>query len=115
IATTCGACAINGGAATRTVRRCSAHRPGVGDGVASDTATVSGNTRKGVGHDAAAYRGTVRIGVLGAARIVKTALLVPSHAIEGVEVTAIAARDRDRAAAYASRRGIPRMPASYQG
>ena len=46
-----------------------------------------------------ASRRTLRIGVLGAARIVKTALLVPSHAVEGVEVTAIAARDRDRAAA----------------
>ena len=57
---------------------------------------------------------TVRIGVLGAARIVKTALLVPSHAAEGVEVTAIAARDRDRAAAYASRRAIPRVHASYR-
>jgi predicted dehydrogenase len=62
----------------------------------------------------AASRRTVRIGVLGAARIVKTALLVPSRAIEGVEVIAIAARDRDRAAAYASRRGIPRVHASYR-
>lgn len=39
----------------------------------------------------------VRIGVLGAARIVKDALLTPSHGMPGVEVTAIAAREPARA------------------
>jgi predicted dehydrogenase len=75
---------------------------------------MSANRGNVVRHDDRGEQRTVRIGVLGAARIVKTALLVPSRAIEGVEVIAIAARDRDRAAAYASRRGIPRVHASYR-
>ena len=57
--------------------------------------------------------GTLRIGVLGAARINTTALIAPARRTEGVEVTAIAARDRDRAAAYARRRGIPVVHESY--
>ncbi|WP_404434652.1 Gfo/Idh/MocA family oxidoreductase [Microbacterium lacus] len=55
----------------------------------------------------------MRVGVLGAARIVKAALLEPSRGIAGVEVTAIAARDRDRAVAGAERGGIPRVHGSY--
>ena len=51
----------------------------------------------------------VRIGVLGAARIVKDALLTPSHRMPGLEVTAIAARDPARASAYAARSGIRRV------
>src|SRR4051812_23349375 len=55
----------------------------------------------------------VRIGVLGAARIVKSALLVPARSTSGVEVTAIAARSEDRARAYARTHGIRRVHASY--
>jgi predicted dehydrogenase len=55
----------------------------------------------------------LRIGVLGAARIVPTALLVPARSVPEVVVTAIAARDPHRARAYAARHGIPRALASY--
>jgi predicted dehydrogenase len=55
----------------------------------------------------------LRIGVLGAARIVPTALLTPARSVPEVVVTAIAARDSNRARAYAARHGIPRALASY--
>ena len=55
----------------------------------------------------------LRIGVLGAARIVPTALLTPARSVPEVVVTAIAARDPNRARAYAARHGIPRALASY--
>src|SRR3712207_2362263 len=55
----------------------------------------------------------VRIGVLGAARIVRMALLGPSRRVAGVEVVALAARDPARAAAYAERNGIPRVHRTY--
>lgn len=41
----------------------------------------------------------LRVGVLGAARILDDALLTPAREVTGVEVAAIAARDRARAAA----------------
>lgn len=56
----------------------------------------------------------VRVGVLGAARIVKDALLTPSRGMAGVEVTAIAARDTARAIAYAQRNGIRQVHDSYE-
>jgi predicted dehydrogenase len=43
----------------------------------------------------------LRIGVLGTARISTTALLEPAASVPEVTVTAVAARDRSRAAAYA--------------
>jgi predicted dehydrogenase len=55
----------------------------------------------------------LRIGVLGAARIVGTALVTPARAVPEVQVAAIAARDPDRARAYAARHGITRALASY--
>ena len=55
----------------------------------------------------------LRIGVLGAARIVPTALLTPARSVPEVVITAIAARDPNRARAYAARHGIPRALASY--
>jgi predicted dehydrogenase len=39
----------------------------------------------------------VRIGVLGSARIAPAALMKPAQVVEGVEVGAVAARDRRRA------------------
>src|SRR4051794_28087816 len=57
--------------------------------------------------------GPLRIGVLGAARITNQALLKPAHREADVEVTAVAARDRGRAEAYAAKRGIPRVLDSY--
>ena len=56
----------------------------------------------------------MRIGVLGAARITDGALLAPAGRIDGVEVAAIAARDPERAALYATRHGIRRVHESYQ-
>src|SRR5829696_808835 len=56
----------------------------------------------------------VRIGVLGAARIVDGALLKPSREIDGVAVTAIAARDRSRAADFARRHGLATVNESYE-
>lgn len=57
---------------------------------------------------------TLRIGVLGAAHITSGALLSPARRVEGVEVSAIAARDPERAATYARRRGIPTVHGTYQ-
>lgn len=56
----------------------------------------------------------VRIGVLGAARIVKDALLAPARQVDGVHVAAIAARDPHRARAYANEHGVPRVHSSYE-
>ncbi|BDZ64686.1 Gfo/Idh/MocA family protein [Agromyces mangrovi Wang et al. 2018] len=56
----------------------------------------------------------VRIGVLGAARIVRSALLEPARGVDGVRVAAVAARDRSRAEAYAAERGIATVHGSYE-
>jgi predicted dehydrogenase len=56
----------------------------------------------------------LKIGVLGAARISRDALIKPAADVEGVEVVAIAARDRDRASEAASKHGIPRVSDSYE-
>jgi hypothetical protein len=56
----------------------------------------------------------IRIGVLGAARIAPPAIIRPARAIDGVQVTAIAARDRTRADAFAQKQGVPRVFDSYQ-
>jgi len=55
----------------------------------------------------------LRIGVLGAARIAPAALLKPAAAVDGVEVVAVAARSRDRAAKLAGRFGVPKALGSY--
>ena len=55
----------------------------------------------------------LRIGVLGAARIVPTALVAPARNVPEVTVAAVAARDTARAAAFAKRHGIARVLASY--
>jgi predicted dehydrogenase len=57
--------------------------------------------------------GLVRIGVLGSARIAPAALMKPSRAVDGVEVGAVAARDRRRAEAFAARYGVPTVHDSY--
>ena len=56
---------------------------------------------------------TVRIGVLGAARINRGALFGPAGRTVGVEVWAIAARDPERARVAARRSGIPIVHPSY--
>jgi predicted dehydrogenase len=55
----------------------------------------------------------MRIGVLGAARITPTALIKPARIIDGVEIAAVAARDRRRAEAFAARWGVPAVHDSY--
>ena len=54
-----------------------------------------------------------RIGVLGAAAIVPTALTNPARSVPESQVVAIAARDPKRAEAFARRHHIPRVHRSY--
>jgi predicted dehydrogenase len=56
----------------------------------------------------------IRIGCLGAARIAPAALIKPARKLEGVEVSAVAARDPARGEAFASKHGIPRVYGSYK-
>jgi predicted dehydrogenase len=55
----------------------------------------------------------LRIGVLGAARITPPALVKPARIVDEVTVKAIAARDVDRARAFAAKYQIPDLHASY--
>ena len=55
----------------------------------------------------------LRIGVLGAARITPAALISPARRVPEVEVTAVAARDPERARAFARKHGIPRVLPDY--
>jgi Predicted dehydrogenases and related proteins len=55
----------------------------------------------------------LRIGTLGAARITPPALIKPARLVGGVEVVAVAARDRGRAEKFAGKHGIPRVFDSY--
>jgi predicted dehydrogenase len=55
----------------------------------------------------------LRIGVLGAAPIVKMALLTPASATPAVVVQAVAARQLSRAQRFAARFGIPQAYGSY--
>ena len=57
---------------------------------------------------------TLRIGTLGAARITPTALVRPARQVDGVEVVAVAARDRARAEAFAKKHRIPRVHDDYE-
>jgi predicted dehydrogenase len=56
----------------------------------------------------------MRIGVLGAARIAPAALIKPARSVGEVEVAAVAARDRVKAAAFAEKHGIPVVHSSYE-
>lgn len=57
---------------------------------------------------------TLRIGTLGAARITPQALIKSATRVDGVEVVAIAARDRARAEKFAAKRNIPKIHDSYE-
>jgi len=57
---------------------------------------------------------TVRIGILGAARIAPNAIVKPARAVDGAEVVAVAARDRAKADAFAAKHGIARTHGSYE-
>jgi predicted dehydrogenase len=56
----------------------------------------------------------IRIGVLGAARIAPTALIGPARTNRDVEVTAVAARNTERARQFAARQGIGVVHESYE-
>ena len=56
---------------------------------------------------------SLRIGILGAARVATYAMIAPAREVEGVEVAAVAARDPERARAYAAEHGIPATCANY--
>lgn len=56
----------------------------------------------------------LRFGVLGTARITPHALLRPAKKLTEVEVTAVASRRADAAAAYAKKHDIPRVHTSYE-
>ncbi|MBB1153815.1 Gfo/Idh/MocA family oxidoreductase [Amycolatopsis sp. DR6-1] len=56
----------------------------------------------------------MRIGVLGAARVVKQALTDPAKSAPEITVAAIAARDPARARERAARLGIPKVHESYE-
>jgi len=55
----------------------------------------------------------VRIGLLGASQIAPLAVIAPAAKRADVEVVAVAARDRERAAAFAKEHGIGRVAAGY--
>jgi predicted dehydrogenase len=56
----------------------------------------------------------IRFGILGAAKIVPTALTEPAGKVPEAEVAAIAARDPKRAREFAKANRIPRVLASYE-
>lgn len=56
----------------------------------------------------------LRIGVLGAAQITPSALIGPARRVDSVEVVAVAARDPQRAEAFAKRHRIGRVHPSYE-
>lgn len=55
----------------------------------------------------------LRIGLLGASRIAVPAVIAPAAARADVEVRAVAARDPERARAYAAEHGIPHVAPDY--
>lgn len=55
----------------------------------------------------------LRIGLIGASRVATYAVIAASREVEGVAVTAVAARDPARAAAYASEHGIATVHRDY--
>ena len=56
---------------------------------------------------------TVRIGILGAARIAPSAVIKPAGNVSGATIGAIAARDRGRAQAFATKHVIPKVHDTY--
>lgn len=56
---------------------------------------------------------TIRIGLLGASKISRGAIISPAAGIEGVEVTCVAARQPDRAKAFAREHGIAHVEPDY--
>ena len=57
---------------------------------------------------------TVRIGILGAARIAPSAVIKPARNVDEAMIGAVAARDRTRADAFAAKHGVPKVRDSYE-
>ena len=55
----------------------------------------------------------VRLGILGAARIAPSAVIGPARKLPQVTIAAVAARNPQRAKAFADKHHIPRVFASY--
>lgn len=55
----------------------------------------------------------LRLGILGAARIAPSAIVAPAHAT-GARLVAVAARDTERAKAFAGEHGVERVLSSYE-
>ena len=64
-------------------------------------------------HDERACKYMIRMGLLGASRVSRYAVIEPAAIIEGLWVSAVAARDAVRAASFAETNGIPRVQADY--
>jgi predicted dehydrogenase len=58
--------------------------------------------------------GTLRFGILGAAKIAPMALVQPARDVPGVAVVAVAAREPERARAFAAKHGIACAAADYE-
>ena len=56
----------------------------------------------------------IRIGLLGASRVSRYAVIEPAANIDGIEVYAVAARDAARAASFAEELAIPHVAADYE-
>lgn len=56
---------------------------------------------------------TIRVGILGCARIAKAAMVDAAAQVPGLEVVAVASRDASKAAAYARQHGIAGFHGSY--
>ena len=56
---------------------------------------------------------TLRIGILGAARVATYAMIAAAKDVEGVTVAGVAARDPERARTYASTHNIPTVYEDY--
>jgi predicted dehydrogenase len=56
----------------------------------------------------------IRIGLLGASRVSRYAIIDPATGIEGIQVSSVAARDPDRAAMFAEENGIPYVEVDYE-
>lgn len=56
----------------------------------------------------------IRIGILGAAKIAPSAVVIPARTLHNIEVTAIGARSADAARAFAEAHNIPRFFEGYE-
>ena len=57
---------------------------------------------------------TIRIGILGAARIAPAAVIRPARNVAEATIGAVAARDRSRADTFAAKHGVPKVRDSYE-